>query len=65
VKNKDPPEACLFALAVALLPRTADFYLSMKIKKSRKTLDDIKCVLGILVNLAALIYAILKIVAHH
>jgi hypothetical protein len=37
----------------------------MKSKKVRRiTLDDVKCVLGILVNLVKLLYEIYKIVAH-
>ena len=37
----------------------------MKSKKVRKiTLDSIKCVLGVLVNLVKLLYEIYKIVAH-
>ena len=37
----------------------------MKSKKVRRiTLDNVKCVLGLLVNLVKLLYEIYKIVAH-
>ena len=57
MKNKDPPEVCPLVLAVACSQ-------PMKSKQFRKTLDDVKCVLGILVNLVKLLYELYKIVAY-
>ena len=65
MKNKDPPEVCPPVLAVAVRDSSTFLNRSMKITKGRKiTFADVNAVLGNVVKLASLIYALYKIVAH-